>query len=295
MLNIISKNISSLLLFILGGFLAIWFIPQIDKMLFPYSETPGIITFLGVGLIINFFMIVSLYFVMKNSLNIGSQFLLFTFLYNALVVIVKFSLAPYSLYIVNQNNPFVVYNFFAFINLIAKNGVMQPLPLFIMAATVFILYCIVFWFIYFLFRRKLKYELTAIDKNTTLSLNQIQNKILATVGLIVLVGVVIWVSGGALIIPLLFIISPMVDYISYVFSIWVSVSIAFSLIIAVYFVTKSFKTAKEQAILMKNAFILTSLFWIGVSFLLLYHALWVIYLFILTTLWPLKVTTPNLK
>jgi hypothetical protein len=184
-------------------------------------------------------------------------------------------------------------NIFTFINLIAKNGVMQPLPLFFMAAIVFILYGIVFWFIYFLFHRKLKYELTAIDKNATLSLNQIQNKILSTVGLIVVVGVVIWVTGGVAIAPLLFLISPTVDYISYVFSIWTSISIPFSLIMAVYFATKSFKTAKEQAILMKNALILTSLFWIGVSFLLLYHALWVIYLFILTTLWPLKVTTPT--
>jgi hypothetical protein len=36
-----------------------------------------------------------------------------------------------------------------------------------------------------------------------------------------------------------------------------------------------------------------SVFWVGLAFLALYHALWVIYVLALTTIWPLKVITPK--
>jgi hypothetical protein len=31
--------------------------------------------------------------------------------------------------------------------------------------------------------------------------------------------------------------------------------------------------------------------WIGISFLIAYHFLWIVYFLLLTTLWPLKVVT----
>jgi hypothetical protein len=36
-----------------------------------------------------------------------------------------------------------------------------------------------------------------------------------------------------------------------------------------------------------------SFFWIGLYFLALYHVLWVVYVLVLTSTWPLKVVTPK--
>ena len=36
-----------------------------------------------------------------------------------------------------------------------------------------------------------------------------------------------------------------------------------------------------------------SFFWVGLYFLALYHVLWVVYVLVLTSIWPLKVVTPK--
>ena len=289
MQNIISKNLINLLLFSFLSFLAIWFIPRIDKVLFPASEVPGVITILGVGLVITFFVIAILYFAVKNSLNIPGQFLLFAVLYNALVVIVKFSLAPYSLYVANQSRTFE-----ALFSAFTGGGGADPLILSIMTALVFLLYFVVFWFIYFLFKRKLKLELLATDSQATLAPKHKGHKVLVIIGLALLVGIIILAGGGAIFMfPLFFAGFPALQYLGYVFSTWVSLFMALALVGAIYFVTGAFKTAKEQALALRDVSVLVSFFWIGAAFLFIYHALWVVYLLILTALWPLRVVVPK--
>ena len=45
--------------------------------------------------------------------------------------------------------------------------------------------------------------------------------------------------------------------------------------------------------LVGDAALLVSVFWLGLGFLALYHALWVVYVLVLTSIWPLKVITPK--
>ncbi len=47
----------------------------------------------------------------------------------------------------------------------------------------------------------------------------------------------------------------------------------------------------ERARAVGDATLLASVFWVGVAYLALYHALWVVYVLVLTSLWPLKVVT----
>jgi hypothetical protein len=42
-----------------------------------------------------------------------------------------------------------------------------------------------------------------------------------------------------------------------------------------------------------NAAVLVSFFWLGLYFLVLYHVLWVVYVLVLFSLWPLKVVVPK--
>jgi hypothetical protein len=239
-----------------------------------------------------------LYFAIKNSLNIPGQFLLFAVLYNALVVIVKFSLAPHSLYVANQSRVFE-----AFFSFFTGGGGVNPVILSITTALVFLLYFVVFWFIYFLFKRELKRELLATDSQATLAPKHKGHKVLVIIGLALLVGIIILAGGGAIFMfPLffvgspalrLFVVSPALEYLGYVFSTWVSLFMALALVGAIYFVTGAFKTAKEQALALRDVSVLVSFFWIGAAFLFIYHALWVVYLLILTALWPLRVVVPK--
>lgn len=49
----------------------------------------------------------------------------------------------------------------------------------------------------------------------------------------------------------------------------------------------------ERAQLVGEVALLVSVFWVGLAFLALYHALWVIYVLVLTSIWPLRVITPK--
>jgi hypothetical protein len=159
---------------------------------------------------------------------------------------------------------------------------------------IFLLYFVVFWFIYFIFKRKLKRELPATDSQAILIPKPKGYKIFVIIGLALLVGIIILAGGSAIFLfPLFFTGLPSLEYLNYVFATWVSLFVALALVGAIYFVTSAFKTAKEQALALRDVSVLVSFFWIGVTFLFIYHALWVVYLLILTTLWPLRVTVPK--
>lgn len=59
--------------------------------------------------------------------------------------------------------------------------------------------------------------------------------------------------------------------------------------------------SRESAVrvsLLGDANLLLNVFWVGLALLALYHALWVVYVLlltvlVLTTIWPLKVITPK--
>jgi len=132
------------------------------------------------------------------------------------------------------------------------------------------------------------------------------------IGLALLVGIIIGAGGAAIfLLPLLYFTgarfsvlefsvlgsqylgSAVLEYFGYVFSTWVSLFMALALVGAIFFVTAAFKTAKEQALALRDVSVLVSFFWIGAAFLFIYHALWVVYLLILLTLWPLRVIAPK--
>ena len=59
------------------------------------------------------------------------------------------------------------------------------------------------------------------------------------------------------------------------------------------FCVLSFRTAAQRATLVGNVALVSGLLWVGLAFLALYHAVWVVYVLVLTSIWPLKVITPK--
>jgi hypothetical protein len=83
------------------------------------------------------------------------------------------------------------------------------------------------------------------------------------------------------------------EYVDFALSSSVSVLIAVALAGAGSLAALAFKDARDQAEIVGDAALLVSFFWLGLAFLALYHVLWVVYILVLTAVWPLKVVVPK--
>jgi hypothetical protein len=101
-------------------------------------------------------------------------------------------------------------------------------------------------------------------------------------------------TGGLFVVlaPLFFLTSGL-EYLSFVFSSSLSILVAIMLVGAAALAGTAFRSAAESARAIGDASVLVSFFWVGLAFLALYHALWVVYVLVLTSIWPLKVVTPK--
>lgn len=83
------------------------------------------------------------------------------------------------------------------------------------------------------------------------------------------------------------------EYLGFVLSSGVSLLVAGALAAAVVLASLAFRDTAQRAALLGDAALLVSLFWVALAFLALYHVLWVVYVLVLTTMWPLRVITPK--
>ena len=111
------------------------------------------------------------------------------------------------------------------------------------------------------------------------------------VGILVLT-VLIVASGGAILLALLPLAGGF-EYVDFVFSSSLSLAIALLLACATAFAALSFNSVADRAKLVGDASVVLSFFWVGLYFIALYHVLWVVYVLVLTSIWPLKVVTPK--
>jgi hypothetical protein len=92
------------------------------------------------------------------------------------------------------------------------------------------------------------------------------------------------------VLPILF-AAPALDYLHFVFTSSVSLLVGLTLAGAVALATLAFRSAAERARVLGDAAVLVNLFWVGLAFLAIYQALWVVYVLVLTSIWPLKTVT----
>jgi hypothetical protein len=212
---------------------------------------------------------------LRSDLGLPVKAAVYAVVFNAILVIVKLALAPHGFYEVNQER-----------DIDATFGTIDdPFMAMLAAAVVFVLYLGVFVVLYRTFRSKLDH-LEAEDPVPKL----FRGRSLA-IGIVVLTFLLV-ASGGAILLVLLPLVGGL-EYLDFVFSSSLSLMIGVLLACATAFAALAFNSSAERARLIGDASVFMSFFWVGLYFLALYHVLWVVYVLVLTSIWPLKVVTPK--
>jgi hypothetical protein len=239
------------------------------------GQAPPLRTLLLAGSLITLITTVGLYAGLRMDLGLPARVAIYAGSYNALVVLVKFVLAPRGLYEVNRTVPLT-----SFTPLSGTLGAVLT------ASFVLLLYLAAYWVIYRICRRRIEGLVRADAGERPKRARRIVLPVVA--GAVVLSGT----GGAALLIPLA-LVSSGGEYLDFVFSSAVSALIGLALAGASALAFLAFRSAAERAQILGDAAVLVSFFWVGLLFLALYHALWVVYILVLTSIWPLRVVVPK--
>jgi hypothetical protein len=109
------------------------------------------------------------------------------------------------------------------------------------------------------------------------------------------VGVVVLVAFAASILwilPVVYVGLPTLFYLLYIFTTF-GAAITLALILAAVLAYKSFDEVEKQAVLLGDATLLASFFWLGLALIVLYHVMWVVFLLTLVSIWPFRTYTPK--
>ena len=239
------------------------------------GDVPPVRMLLVTATIIGAVCSVLLFWGLRSDLAVPAKAAVYAVVFNVLVIVVKLALAPHGFYEVNQQR-----NIDATFGTI-DNGFMAALA----SACIFVLYLGVFVFLYKTFRARIDH-LDADDPVPTF----IRGRSVA-VGMVVLTFLLV-ASGGAILLALLPLAGGL-TYLEFVFSSGLSLMIGVVLACATAFAALAFRVTADRARLVGDATVFMSFFWVGLYFLALYHVLWVVYVLVLTSIWPLKVVTPK--
>jgi hypothetical protein len=212
-----------------------------------------------------------LFWGLRSDLRLPAKVAVYAVVFNIIVVVVKLALAPHGFYEVNQRHD--IDSTFAI-----DNSVMASLA----AVCVFALYLCVFTALYKTYVKRLDAHDPVPDV--------IRGSHVA-VGVVVLT--VLLVATGGAILLLLLPLAGGLTYLQFVFESSLSLMIGVLLACATAFAALAFNSTAARARVVGNAQLFLSFFWVGLYFLALYHALWVVYVLVLTSIWPLKVVTPK--
>jgi hypothetical protein len=249
-----------------GGFalaaVAAVFVPRLEGS---GGETPALVTLLLTAVCVGALTTGALYLALTRDLGLPHLVALYAVAYNALIVFVKFVLGPTALYEHSSNG-----------DLEALFDPSDPLQATAIAGGIFVAYAVALWVIYRVCRRQLERGRASLDWRRLLVVAVLVGALLLATGG---VGLVLAVGG--------------VEYIGFVLSSSVSLLVALALVGAISLAALGFRETAARATAVGDAALLVSVFWIGLAFLALYHVLWVVYVLVLTTIWPLRVITPK--
>jgi hypothetical protein len=238
------------------------------------EKVPPLRPLLLTAILITAVMTAALYLAVRRDLGLPIRVAVLAASFNGLVLIVKFVLAPRGLYQVNRD-----------VDLTSFAPLNDPAGAALTAAFVFLLYLLAYWIIYRVARRKLAEPLRPPKARRERG----RYLVLALVA-----GALVF-SGGAgvvLVLPLL-VASGGIEYMRFIFASSMSGLIALALVGATALAATAFSETAERARVLGDASVLVSFFWLGLYFLALYHVLWVVYILVLTSIWPLKVVVPK--
>jgi hypothetical protein len=211
----------------------------------------------------------ALFLVLRLDLGLPATTALYAVAFNVLVVLVKFVWGPAGLYEVNRE-----------LDLSSELG--DPLMATFAAAFVFALYFAAYYAVYrFTKRRLLEQERRGLGGAWVILPLLVVGYLAATGGIL-----------GVLLLPLFFAAGG-IEYVQFVFSSSYSLAVGLALAAATGLAALAFRDVAAQARLVGDVGLLVSFFWVGLAFLAVYHAVWVVYVIALTVLWPLRVVVPK--
>lgn len=236
---------------------------------------PPVALLLGTGLILIAAAAVGLYVGIRSGLGLPARVAVYAIGFHTLVLLVKFVLAPFGIYDLNRTVP-----------LESVIPFTEPVLTWLAAGFVFLLYVVVYLVVYRVVRARL-----GLGRERHPSDPRRARRVAI---LLLGIGVLVTAAAGmsVLFIPLLPVASGS-DYLRYLFSSSVSLAVAVALTAATWLAARTFRSAGEAAVAIGDATVLTSLFWLGLAFIALYHFLWVVYLLTLLAIWPLRVVVPK--
>ena len=238
--------------------------------LFPRSggDEPPLASLALIGAVIAGVTTAALYTIVRRDLRLPSRVatsLAFAFI---LIALVKFVLAPLGLYEVNAVKALDDY----------FGTVADPVGAAITAVIVFGLYTLGYGIIYRIGRRGVGFCWSIRVRGRTF-----------VVGL---VGLTLVVVSGVWVIVLAVLAAPG-QYLEFVFSSGAGVIVAVALAIAATLIGSAFRTLDRQPQVVAEVGAIVSLFWLGLGFLALYHVLWIVYVLVLGSIWPLRTVVPK--
>jgi hypothetical protein len=263
---------SLLLKFAVAGVLSFGVVMLLPRTVSGNGAVPPVRMLLETAIIVSVICAIALFWGIRADLRLPISVAVYAVLFNTLVVIVKLTLAPHGFYEVNQIK-----------DLESGFEIDDPFAAAAAAGGIFLLYGGVYVVLYRFFRSRID------DVDARDLIPRIPRGVLIAVVVLLLLGVG---SGGAILILLLPLFGGL-DYLDFVFSSGVSLLIALALAAATGLAALAFDATSKRAHAVGDATLYMSFFWVGLYFLALYHVLWVVYVLVLTSIWPLKVVTPK--
>ena len=265
----------ALTIFGLAGSAIVVTIPQLCTG----PERPHFALFLAAGVAVILLTAGLFGYIDRLGMGFGKTVLVLAAGYNALIAAVKFGLAPPAMYAANREQSFDA-------SLSDPNSLWFYLGV---GSGVLLLYLLVFGAMYRVFERRFRRragEIGAPPERRRRWIGSRRVVIVVVVASVALLASFLWVM------PVVFVGLPTLSYLGYVFSTF-GAAIALALILAAVLAYKTFAGVEERAVHLKDATVLASFFWLGLALILLYHAMWAVFLLTLVSIWPFRTYTPK--
>jgi hypothetical protein len=259
---------------VVAGVLSLGVVTIVPRTVSSSGSVPPVGMLLATATIVAAICGALLFWGLQSDLGLPATVAVYAVVFNVLVIGVKLVLGPHGYYEVNQTK-----------DLDSTFAISDSLMALFAAVLVFALYAAAYLVLYRVFRGKVAH-LSPADRFAVRASGR--NVVIAAIVLTIL----LVASGGALLLVFFPLIAGL-EYLDFVFSSSLSLLIAVILACATGFAAMTFSSAADRARLVGDASVFVSFFWVGLYFLALYHVLWVVYVLVLTAVWPLKVVTPK--
>jgi hypothetical protein len=238
-------------------------------VLFPRSggDAPPLASLALIGAVIAGVTAAALYPILRRDLRLPSRAAISFAIAFVLIALVKFVLAPLGLYEVNAVKALDDYLY----------SVADPVGALVIATIVLGLYAIVYSIVYRIVSGDVRSRSPIRIRRRTLVLGLVALGLVAVSGVWVIVLAVLAAPG---------------QYLEFVFSSGAGVIVAVALATAATLIGSSFRSLARRSQVVEVGAIV-SLFWLGLGFLALYHVLWIVYVLVLGSIWPLRTVTPK--